>query len=409
MNAKSPRVLILAGSFPPRRGGVPQSLAALCRHFDPERIAVLTGEDPGGEEADRSLPYPVFRYGKAVRIDLGRGAPPYRLGWGLACYFGFLLGVVRRVKPEVIFSFNCRLEHVLSGFALRTLAGIPCAVYVHGEDIPARGQRLNNQDPLRLPLLGRADLILTNSEFSRRRLEALGLGVGKTRVVSAGIGTELFTPGDGAEMRRGLGVGANDPVLLTVGRLDLRKGYNLVIGALPILRAEFPGIRYVIVGEGPERERLQALAREKGVGDRVRFAGFQPDEQLPAYYRACDVFVMPNRAIGVHDVEGFGLVFLEANACGKPVVGGRSGGAAEAVLHGATGFLVEPDDLEGLVRTLETLLRDSALRREMGLAGHRRAVEEFSNRGQAAKMWRLLAEVRRRPISRHERAHAWKF
>src|SRR5208337_2453196 len=120
--------------------------------------------------------------------------------------------------------------------------------------------RLLKKDHLRLPLLGRADLILTNSEFSRRRLEALGCGAGKTEVISAGIGTELFTPGDSAEMRRELGIGADDPVLLTVGRLDFRKGHDMAIAALPLLLKEFPAVRYVIVGEGPEHGKLAALA-----------------------------------------------------------------------------------------------------------------------------------------------------
>jgi phosphatidylinositol alpha-1,6-mannosyltransferase len=390
VKAKSTTALILAGSFPPRRGGVPQSLAALCRHFNPARIAVLTSRDPGDAEVDRSLPYPVFRHHRAIREDLASG-DPLRLGWGLIRYFGFLIRVVRRVRPDVIFSFNCGLQHVASGAALRRLFRIPYVVYVHGEDLPEPG-RLLRKDRLRLPLMGRADLILTNSEFSRRRLEALGCGAGKTEVISAGIGTELFTPGDGAEMRRELGIGADDPVLLTVGRLDFRKGHDRVIAALPLLLREFPALRYVIVGEGPERGKLAALARENRAAERVLFAGFQPDERLPAYYRACDVFVMHNRTLP-NDVEGFGLVFLEANACGKPVVGGRSGGAAEAVVHGATGFLVEPDDVPGLVQTLRKLLGDAALRREMGLAGRRRAVEEFSHRGQAAKMWRRLAGV----------------
>jgi phosphatidylinositol alpha-1,6-mannosyltransferase len=383
-------VLILAGSFPPRRGGVPQSLAALCRHFDPKRIAVVASRDPGDAETDRSLPYPVFRHDRAIRAGLVSRAP-LRVGWGLARYFAFLLGVVRRVRPEVIFSFNCGLQHVVSGAALRRFFQIPYVAYVHGEDLPAPG-RLLKKDRLRLPLLGRADLVLTNSEFSRRRLEALGCGAGKTHVVSAGISTERFTPGDGGGMRRALGIGAEDSVLLTIGRLDFRKGHDLVIRALPLLRAEFPRSRYLVVGEGPERGKLQALAREMGVAESVLFAGFQPDERLPAYYRACDVFVMHNRTLP-DDVEGFGLVFLEANACGKPVVGGRSGGAVEAVAHGETGFLVAPNDLQGLVQTLQKLLRDSALRRQMGLAGSRRAVEEFSNRGQAAKMWRAFMEL----------------
>src|SRR5208283_4265311 len=138
------------------------SLAALCRHFDPQRIAVVASHDPGDAEVDRALPYPVFRYDRAIRADLA-SSDPLRLGWGLVRYFGFLARVMGRVRPQVIFSFNCLLQHVASGAAVRKLFRIPYVAYVHGEDLPEPG-RLLRKDRLRLPLLGRADLILTNSE-----------------------------------------------------------------------------------------------------------------------------------------------------------------------------------------------------------------------------------------------------
>lgn len=175
--------------------------------------------------------------------------------------------------------------------------------------------------------------------------------------------------------------------MLTVGRLDLRKGHDMVIRALAALRQERPNVRYVIVGDGQERTRLMSLARNLGVQDAVLFAGYQPARLLPDYYRLCDVFAMPNRELPDGDTEGLGLVFLEAGACGKPVIGGRAGGAVEAVAHGRTGYLVDPTGPDDVAARLNELLADPALRREMGAAGRRYAVANFSIANQARELW----------------------
>ena len=145
-------------------------------------------------------------------------------------------------------------------------------------------------------------------------------------------------------------------LLLTVG-LASRKGHDMVIGALPTLLRTVPDVTYVMVGAGPQGY-LDELARELRVRDRVIFTGPVSDELLSAIYGLCDIFVMPSRQdLAQHSVEGFGLVFLEANACGKPVIAGRSGGTDDAVVHGVTGFLVDPDDPDDIATLLETFLR----------------------------------------------------
>jgi phosphatidylinositol alpha-1,6-mannosyltransferase len=161
-------------------------------------------------------------------------------------------------------------------------------------------------------------------------------------------------------------------VVLTVGRRVERPGHDLVIRALTALEEQ--SVRYVIAGTGPEEGRLRRLVEALGVRDRVLFTGHVPDEDLPGLYAACDVFVMPSRALGARDgIEGFGTVFLEAGACAKPVIGGWSGGVSEAVEDGVTGLLVDPHDPEALAEALRRLLRDPELRRRMGEAGRTRA------------------------------------
>jgi len=164
-----------------------------------------------------------------------------------------------------------------------------------------------------------------------------------------------------------------------------RKGQDMVIRALPLVRAKFPTVRYMIVGQGPERLRLEKLAEQVGVRDCVTFAGPADDDELPKHYNDCDVFVMPSRDIPAEaSVEAFGIVYLEANACGKPVIGGRSGGAEEAVIDGVTGLLVDPWNIEELAEAINRLLSDGYFARELGENG-RHWVEKQMNWERAAQ------------------------
>jgi phosphatidylinositol alpha-1,6-mannosyltransferase len=167
-------------------------------------------------------------------------------------------------------------------------------------------------------------------------------------------------------------------VLLSVGRLQRRKGHDLMIEALGLLsrHPQARSLRYVIVGDGQERSRLEAMVDERGVRQYVTFVGEVPGHQLPHYFAACDVFVLPNR-IEQNDVEGFGIVFLEAAASGKPTIGGRSCGVPEAVADGVTGLLVEGTDAGELAATVASLINSEPLRRTLGHAGRARAVREF--------------------------------
>src|SRR5262249_51358396 len=148
------------------------------------------------------------------------------------------------------------------------------------------------------------------------------------------------------------------------------KGFDVVIGALPKVLEAVPNLRYVIVGDGDDKENLKRLAVQMGVGDKVDFAGEVSDDELAAYYRACDVFVLPSRTVqrnGYWEGEGFGRVYVEAALAAKPVVGSRDGGAAEAVLHGTTGLLVDPTSASEVSDALLTFLRNRQLATDMGL------------------------------------------
>jgi phosphatidylinositol alpha-1,6-mannosyltransferase len=166
-------------------------------------------------------------------------------------------------------------------------------------------------------------------------------------------------------------------VLFTIARLVARKGIDTVLQALPALVAAVPDLVYVIAGEGPEGEGLAALSRRLGVESSVRFVGAVAHPDLPFYYSLGDVFVMPSRSTPP-DVEGFGIVFLEAAACERAVVAARAGGIPDAVLDGQTGVLVPPDDPRALSPVLVELFRDPARRTELGRRGRERVLAELT-------------------------------
>jgi len=165
------------------------------------------------------------------------------------------------------------------------------------------------------------------------------------------------------------------PILLTVARLDASeqyKGMDTVIQALPQVLTVVPDTRYVIVGDGNDRPRLESLAKAVDVAEHVFFVGVTGHDELVKYYEACDVFVMPSHA------EGFGIVFLEAMAFGKPVIGGNHGGTPDVIRDGVTGFLVEYGDIDGLTSRILSLLQNEELRQKMGQTGRQYVQENFS-------------------------------
>ena len=169
------------------------------------------------------------------------------------------------------------------------------------------------------------------------------------------------------------------PTILSVGRLVPRKGFDLALLSIAALSAEFSGLDYMIVGDGPERSRLESLTRELGLADRVHFLG-QVDEQLKwAAYHACDAFVMPNRVLGGDEWEGFGIVFLEAALSRRPSIAGNTGGAGDAVVDEVTGLLVDPESPHELTDALRRLLQNDQLRDRLGRAGEEMASTRFTS------------------------------
>ncbi|MFA6112055.1 MAG: glycosyltransferase family 4 protein, partial [Candidatus Latescibacterota bacterium] len=259
--------------------------------------------------------------------------------------------------------------------------------YVHGADLLEFRDRFPWGWMLRR-ILGGAERVIVNSRFTGRAVATCGVPPERILVVNPSIDPSRFDgPHDREAIRQRLGwTGAE--VILSVGRLVARKGHDTVIRALPRLAEVVPGVRYAVVGDGPIRAELESLATAEGVEQRVEFRGFVPDAELPTLYAAADLFAMVSRQIPASgDVEGFGIVYLEANAAGLAVLAGRSGGVEDAVVDEETGLLVDPEKPDEVVAALGRLLRDPALRGRLGEQGRQRVWRQFDRRVQAQRLW----------------------
>lgn len=266
----------------------------------------------------------------------------------------------------------------LTAWLLKHVYRLPVIVWSHGSDL-LRIQRTPGGKAILRWTLSQADRLIANSMATREHMRRLGQDSARIRVINPPVECERFDPNvDPTAIRVRHGVG-DAPVILTVARLVEKKGVDVVLRALPFILRAVPEARYLIVGDGPLRSQLQALAEELCVTQHALFVGAidhrSPD--LPRYYSACDVYVMPSRTLNSEgEIESFGISYLEASACGKPVIGGRGGGTAEAVQENVTGLLVDPWDAEDVARAVIRLLTDADLARRLGMAGRQRAMQE---------------------------------
>jgi phosphatidylinositol alpha-1,6-mannosyltransferase len=365
-------VLLISEVFPPRTGGSGRWFFEVYRRIPRELVRVVAGEDPRQEEFDRTH-------------DLALTRLPLTLpSWGVLNWGGFkgYWRAVRRlrriVRAEGIRQVHCGrcLPEGLMALALRALTGARYLCYAHGEELNYAHHSRELRWLMRR-VYRNADAVIANSHNTERMLlEEWAMPRERVHVLHPGVDTERFAPAPpDAEFRKAMGWGGRT-VVLTVGRLQKRKGHDVMLRAMPALRRAVHDILYAVAGEGEEREPLRQLVADLGVGDCVQFVGEPDDRQLIRCYQQCDLFVLPNRQVG-RDIEGFGMVLLEAQACGKPVVAGASGGTAETMSVPETGRIVPCDVPRGLEDLLPRLLTDREQLVRMGAAGRKRAVNLF--------------------------------
>jgi glycosyltransferase involved in cell wall biosynthesis len=260
--------------------------------------------------------------------------------------------------------------------------GIPYVVSLHGLDVfsteQVRGRAGAWCRRISQRVFQSSRRVICVSEHVREQVLQGMERAGRTSVVYNGVDIKLFSPGHEP--------GSTAPVILTVGNLIPIKGQDLLIRAVASLASEFPAIRLEIIGEGPERSRLENLASALGTAERIRFCGRQSRQEVAASMRRCTIFALPSR------YEGLGCVYLEAMSTGKPVIGCRGQGIAEVIQQGSNGFLVGPENEKELTLALAMLLRDENRRRNLGVAARDTIVERFTLAQQAEHLARIYRE-----------------
>lgn len=364
------RYLLITEKFPPRKGGSNIWFNEVYRRIGDKRTHIVTCDQPGAEAFDAVHPNTVHR------LSLRRH------WWlrpeSLAIYVKLLaksLPLAWRDRFDAIHAGRV-LSEGLIGLILARLLRLPLVIYAHGEEITTWRQ------PLKLKAMTftyrKADGVIANSRFTQQELLKLGVEPAKIRLIFPGVDVEAFRPGLGhADLRESIHLRPEQRLILSIGRLFRRKGFDQVVRALPHLIQRGMDVHYVIIGIGEDRDYLTRLAKELDVDDRVHLLGHVSAEDLPRWYNACDVFAMPNREVN-HDTEGFGLVFLEAAASAKPALAGLAGGTGDAVLDGITGLRVDGSSLEAVTAALMKILNDPAYARRLGENGYRRVKAEFS-------------------------------
>jgi phosphatidylinositol alpha-1,6-mannosyltransferase len=376
------RCLVVANTFPPIHGGSAIVYDSLAR-FGQGRVSVLAPREDyrdgwpiqGWREFDRRAPFKVHRIRLLRTLFLPEDASALQRIRGLAADLAIRLSVLRHigriVRAEKI-AVLCIGELVAGGWlagACRRLYGLKTVIYIHGEEISTR-TRYDQGGQRRRRAFAAADGIVAVSRFTQDTLiRGFGVPAGKIELVSNGVDLERFAPrprSDNLVVRYKL---AGRPVLLTVSRLYARKGMDRVIESLPAVLGRFPNLVYLIVGEGTYRPTLETLVAHHGLGRNVVFAGAVPDYELTDHYSLGDVFIMANREMPDGETEGFGLVFLEANACGLPVIAGKAGGSVDAVTDQVNGLVVDGDDTASIAAAIMRMFEDDALRESLRTRG----------------------------------------
>lgn len=368
--------LLVTNDFPPRPGGIQQFVHNLAIRQPPGSLVVYSSTSPAAAEFDAAQPFDVIRARTSMLLPTPAAA---RQAAQVARRYGC---------TQVWFGAAAPLGLLAAGLRERT--GITRAVALtHGHE--AGWAALPGARGL-LRRIGRGvDVVTYLGEYFRVRLARAVGDLTTLEQLAPGVDTDAFAPtvrGDEIRARYGL---TDRPVIVCVSRLVPRKGQDTLIRALPLIRRTVPDAALLIVSGGPYRSTLESLAAANGVAAHVVFTGAVPWSQLPAHHAAGDVFAMPCRTRrGGLDVEGLGIVYLEASAVGRPVLAGDSGGAPDAVRDGQTGYVVSGRDVNAVAERLIELLSDQALAARMGAAGRAWVESEWRWDTKAARLAALL-------------------
>jgi phosphatidylinositol alpha-1,6-mannosyltransferase len=374
-------------------GGSARWLWDIFSRLPKDSVAIAAGECPGDREFDLSHELRVTR------------TPLVFDTWGVLGIRAFarycrryrqVCRIARREGARSLFAARILPEGLLA-LAANKRYGMPFGCFVYGEELnyAAASRELGF---LAKQVLRRADKLVSCSQNTVRILtEEWGIRETKIHLLYPGVDVSRFTPRERDSTFRGKIGWGDRPVILTTGRLQKRKGHDVMIRALARIKATIPDILYAIVGGGEELDNLKSLVAELNLAGHVRFHGALPDSDLLESLQQCDLFALPNRQVG-QDIEGFGIVLIEAQACGKAVIAGDSGGTAETLDRGRTGVVLDCTTPDALVSTVTAWLHNRPHLETMGRAARDWAVEQFDWNKLAARASELICPTSEREL-----------
>jgi len=377
--------LLVSEVFPPQTGGSGRWLYELYRRMPAGSVVVAAGEYAGCEAFDREQALPIERLPLTFPSWGCFSRPGAGHYWRA---FSRLMGLVRRHRPTAVHCGKILPEGWLA-WLLRLRLGLPYWIFVHGEELQ-QGLLSRELGWMMRRVFASASGVIANSENTARLLhDDWRVPAAKLHTLHPGVDAQRFCPAPrDAAVRQRLGWGER-PVVLTVGRLQKRKGQDMLVRAVVAIRERVPDVLYSIVGDGQERGSLEKLIAEQGLQENVELRGEPNDAELIECYQQCDLFALPNRTVE-GDFEGFGMVLVEAQACGQAVIAGDSGGTRETMIVGETGLIVDCTRPEPLVESIAELLADAERRVRMGQAAREHVLIRFDWPQLAARAAEIL-------------------
>ncbi|MFH2138506.1 MAG: glycosyltransferase family 4 protein [Candidatus Omnitrophota bacterium] len=378
-------ILFVTSNFPPLNGGIANFDYNICKslHQKGHKLVVLANSIKGSEKFDLAQGFEIIRLKGNLRPTSIEAISK-------------LLYLVLKNNIDIVFFGHFGSTHWLGGVLSRIILKVPYVILVHGTEFNAYFSRFTFVDKWASGIvLKNAKGIIANSQVTRNLVHERGYPLEKIQILNPGVDVEVLKMVDkGVKMKEELKLNDNK-ILLTVARLVAKKNHENILKALAVVIKEVENVTYVILGEGEERTRLESLTRELGLEEYVKFLGQIKHEDIQLYYNICDIFVMPSKTIDI-DYESFGIVYLEANACGKPVIAGKSGGVDDAVIDGVTGILVNPDDIDEISQAILCLLKDEKYAKELGENGRQRVEKEMNWNIAGNKIEMILNNVQTR-------------
>lgn len=377
-SAKTRRTLIVSNDFPPRTGGIESFVLAMAQRMPPDQVVVHTGRQRGDAKFDAGLAFPVIRDRSPLMV-------PVPSITGRAAH------LIREYRCDQVW-FGAAAPLGLMAPALREAGAHRIVATSHGHEVWWSHLPVTRQLITRIG--AGADAVTYLGEYCRSRIAPALAPADRERMVqlTPGVDDGMFHPAaDGASIRAKYGLG-NRPVIVCVSRVVRRKGQDMLVRALPMIREQVPDAALLLIGDGPHRPSVERLASRMHVREHVVFAGRVPWIQTPAHYAAGDVFCMPTRTrLGGLEPEALGICYLEAAATGLPVIAGDSGGAPDAVLEGENGYVVNGRDVAEIARRCTQLLTDRELAQRFGQRGRAWVAQKWRWDDLAIRLQRLLA------------------